>query len=147
MGAGVHGGFGNTKGNRDTVVILNHPVKKAGDVRYSKKKTEDYLLNKNHKVGGSKAKFMEDVLGYSQKDAKKFHDNIVQKLIDNEPTNTVKTDYGFKHTYHIKLKGVNGKSVNANVVVVIQKDNGRITHKIVTVYPDKKWGKYYEWIG
>ena len=41
MGAGVHGGFGNTKGNRDTVVYLNHPVKSSGDVRYSKKKTRE----------------------------------------------------------------------------------------------------------
>ena len=34
--------------------------------------------------------------------------------------------------------GVNGGRVKANVVVVIQKDNGRVTYKIVTVYPDKK---------
>lgn len=138
MGAGIHGGFGNTKGQRDTVVSVKSPVKSAGDVRYSKKKTEGYLLNKNHREGGSKAKFMEDVLGYSKNDAKRFHNNIVQKLINKEPAKTVKTDYGTKHTYHIKLKGVNGKSVSANVVVVIQKDKGRITHKIVTVYPDKK---------
>ena len=30
----------------------------------------------------------------------------------------------------------NGNSVTANVVVVIQKDNGITTYKIVTVYPD-----------
>ena len=30
----------------------------------------------------------------------------------------------------------NPDEVSANVVVVIQKDNGRITYKIVTVYPD-----------
>ena len=26
------------------------------------------------------------------------------------------------------------------VVVVIQRDNGRVTYKVVTVYPDKKEG-------
>lgn len=144
MGAGIHGGFGNTRGNKDTVSIKSPPVKSTGDVRYSRKKTEEYLLNKNHKVGGSKAKFMEEILGYGKKDAKKFHDNIVKELVNKQPTKTINTDYGTKYTYNIKLKGINGKSVNANVVVIIQKDKGRITHKIVTIYPDKKRGKDYE---
>jgi hypothetical protein len=43
-----------------------------------------------------------------------------------------------KHTYHTTLIGREGKSVSANVVVVVQKDNKRVTYKIVTVYPDKK---------
>ena len=43
-----------------------------------------------------------------------------------------------RHTYHTELIGKNGNKVKANVVVVIQKDNGRTTYKIVTVYPDKK---------
>ncbi len=43
-----------------------------------------------------------------------------------------------KHVYKISLEGKKGKTVTANVLVAIQKDNGRITHKIVTVYPDKK---------
>ena len=50
------------------------------------------------------------------------------------------TQFGTKHTYHTKLSGKDGKAVSANVVVVIQKDNGRLTCKIVTVYPDKKGG-------
>ena len=66
MGTGYSGNYTNTKGS-------NTPVSKTGDVRYSHKKTVDYLLNPNHPQGGSKAKFMKDVLGYTQKDAKLFH--------------------------------------------------------------------------
>ena len=59
MGTGYSGNYTNTKGS-------NTPVSKTGDVRYSHKKTVDYLLNPNHPQGGSKAKFMKDVLGYTQ---------------------------------------------------------------------------------
>ena len=59
-------------------------------------------------------------------------------ITNKTPEKTVNTPYGLRHTYHTELIGKNGKKVKANVVVVIQKDNGRTTYKIVTVYPDKK---------
>ena len=40
MGAGFHGGFGGTKGASGN----SAPVNSSKDVRYSKKKTEGYLL-------------------------------------------------------------------------------------------------------
>ena len=134
MGAGFHGGFGRTKGAMDN----STPVNSYKDVRYSKKKTEGYLLNPSHPKGGAKAKFMKDVLGYSQSDSKVFHKNVVDSLIGKIPAKSETTPSGIKHTYNTKLKGKNGQSVSANVVVVIQKDNNRTTYKIVTVYPDKK---------
>lgn len=134
MGAGFHGGFGNTKGAKQNEAPVNSPR----DIRYSKKKTEGYLLNPNHPKGYSKAKFLKEVLGYSQNDSKLFHKNVVDSLIGKTPTKSETTPFGTKHTFNTKLMGKDGKSASANVVVVIQKDNGRITHKIVTVYPDKK---------
>lgn len=137
MGAGFHGGFGDgTNGAKQQKA----PVSSPGDVRYSKKKTEGYLLNPNHPKGGPKAKFMHDVLGYSQSDSKLFHKNVVSAIMGKQPSKTEKTQFGTKHTYHVSLIGKDGKAHSANVVVVIQKDNGRVTHKIVTVYPDKKGG-------
>lgn len=156
MGAGFKGNFGNTLGtkqgkslelgigyyeesnNNNNSIQNNYPIKSLGDVRYNKKKTEEYLLNINHPIGGSKAKFMKEVLGYSQNDSKLFHKNVVSSLIGKTPNKSEKTIYGLKHTYSIKLNGKNGKNASANVVVIIQKDNNRITYKIVTVYPDKK---------
>ena len=111
------------------------------DVRYSKTKTEDYLLNVNHPKGGAKAQFMRDVLGYSQNDSKIFHKNVVSSLIGKTPTKTEMTPFGIKHTYNTEIIGKHGRSVSVSVVVVIQKDNGRTTYKIVTVYPDKKGNK------
>lgn len=134
MGAGFHGGFGRTKGAVDN----STPINSYKDVRYSKKKTEEYLLNPSHPKGGTKAKFMKDVLGYSQSDSKVFHKNVVSSLIGKMPTKSEVTQFGVKHTYKTKITGKDSQSVSANVVVVIQKDNGRTTYKIVTVYPDKK---------
>ena len=128
MGAGISGNYSNTKGSA--------PVSRTGDVRYSQKKTEGYLLNTEHPKGGSKAKFMKDILGYSQSDSKLFHKNVVSSIIGKTPTKTETSKFGIKHTYKTKLISKNGNSVTANVVVVIQKDNGRTTYKIVTVYPD-----------
>lgn len=130
MGAGISGNYSNTKGSA--------PVTRAGNVRYSQKKTEGYLLNTEHPKGGSKAKFMKDVLGYTQSDSHLFHKNVVDAITNKTPEKTVNTPYGLRHTYHTELIGKNGNKVKANVVVVIQKDNGRTTYKIVTVYPDKK---------
>ena len=130
MGAGISGNYSNTKGSA--------PVTRTGNVWYSQKKTEGYLLNTEHPKGGSKAKFMKDVLGYTQSDSHLFHKNVVDAITNKTPEKTVNTPYGLRHTYHTELIGKNGNKVKANVVVVIQKDNGRTTYKIVTVYPDKK---------
>lgn len=133
-GAGEGLSFGTTNGSKEAEA----PVTRLGAVRYSKKKTEGYLLNTEHPKGASKAKFMKDVLGYTQADSKTFHKNVVSSIMGKTPIKTEQTQFGTKHTFKTKLISKNGSSVTANVVVVIQKDNGRITHKIVTVYPDKK---------
>lgn len=102
MGAGFHGGFGNTSGVKRQNLV---PVNSLGDVRYSKKKTEGYLLNPNHPIGASKAKFMKEILGYSQEDAKLFHKNVVSAIIGKMPTKSEQTKYGIKYTYNTILQG------------------------------------------
>lgn len=137
MGTGFYGGFGETFGTKRN----NVPIKLSREVRYSKKKIEGYLLNIEHPKGGSKAKFMHDILGYSQSDSKLFHKNVVSAIIGEVPIKSEVTPFGIKHTYNTILTGKNDKSISANIVVVIQKDNKRTTYKIATVYPDKKGEK------
>lgn len=102
MGAGFHGGFGNTAGKKKESSI---PVNSQEDVRYNKKKTEGYLLNPYHPIGASKAKFMKEILGYSQEDARSFHKNVVSAIIGKTPTRSEQTQYGIKHTYNTVLQG------------------------------------------
>lgn len=116
----------------------NIPITKHDDVSYNQKKIEGYLLNEKHPKGCSKAKFMKDVLGYNQGDSQIFHKNIVDAIVDKIPFKTVVTPYGVRHTYNTELIGKGGGTVKANVVVVVQRDNGSIIYKIITVYPNKK---------
>lgn len=51
----------------------NQPISKKGDVRYNKKKYEEYLLNLDHPQGSAKAKFFKETLGYSKDDSKLLH--------------------------------------------------------------------------
>ena len=138
MGAGYHGGFGKTKGELQKNKQLGIPINKVGDVRYNERKTKEYLLNLNHPIGCSKAKFFKDVLGYTEEDSRLFHKNIVKAIIGRKPMETQQTEYGVKHTYGTEIVGKNGNKIQAKVVVVVQKDKGRITYKIITVYPNKK---------
>lgn len=136
MGAGYHGGFGKTKGELKKNEQFFLPINKIGDVRYNATKIQGYLLNPNHPIGFSKAKFFNDVLGYTEKDAKLFHKNVVKSIIGRKPIETQRTEYGVKHTYETEIIGRKSNKIRANVVVVVQKDKGRITYKIVTVYPN-----------
>lgn len=129
--------FKGTKGAKQNSAN-NAPIKKAGDLRYNKKKTESYLLNVNHPIGGSKAKFMKEVLGYDKTDSKLFHKNIISAIIGKNPNKTTKTEYGLKHQFNVKLIGKGGKSIKANVTIIVQKDNGRKTYKLITVHPGKR---------
>lgn len=107
MGAGFHGGFGGTKGAEGQKA----PVTATKDVRYSKKKTEGYLLNPYHPMGGAKAKFMREVLGYSQADSHLFHKNVAASLVGKNPSKTETSPFGIKHTYRTKVIGKNGDAV------------------------------------
>ena len=112
------------------------PIGKQEELRYSKRKTEEYLLNPNHPKGGSKAKYFQDVLGYRQTDSKLFHKRVTDSIINRKPDKTTVTEYGTKHSYNTKLLGKNHRT--ANVTVSIQVDNLRKTYKIVSVVPRKK---------
>lgn len=133
MGAGRSGLFYGTHGSKSVP-----PITERKNLRYSQKKTCEYLLNPNHPKGGSKAKFFVEVLGYSVLNPKHFHEAVCQSIVGRLPVKTEMTPYGIRHTYHTTIKGLNGKLHSANVVVAVQKDNGRITYKIVTVYPMTK---------
>ena len=96
------------------------------------------MLNFNHPVGGSKAKFLKETLGYTDKDCRLLHENIKKSINNKIPSSIEKTKFGLKKKFDVKLQGKNGKYFDANVTIVVQKDNKRITYKVVSVIPRKK---------
>ena len=104
----------------------------------SEPKYDGYLLNKDHAIGGSKAKFLSETLGYNKGDGAKLHDAVSEAINGKVADKITKTEYGTKATFNVRIKGNNGQYHFANVTVVIQKDNGKITWKLITIIPGKK---------
>lgn len=108
------------------------------DYKESEPKYDGYLLKLDHIDGGSKAKFLKDVLGYKKGDGPKLHDAI-GRAIDGKIPNIVKnTEFGIKYNFNVKLEGKSGKFHSANVTVVVQNDNGKTTWRLITLTPGKK---------
>ena len=108
------------------------------DYNESEPKYDGYLFDLKHSAGGSKAKFLKDVLRYVKGDGKKLHDAIGKAINGKIPNTAKKTNYGTKFNFDVKLEGKDSKYHSANVTVVIQNDNGKITWRLVTLTPGKK---------
>lgn len=104
----------------------------------SKDKLENYLLNLEHKKGGPKAKFFIETLGYTKNNSKQFYEAVKESIDGKNPFKISKTEFGLKYEFHEKIKGRNGKEIEANVIVIIQKDNGKRVYRIISAYPGKK---------
>ena len=108
------------------------------DYEESKPKYDGYLLNLEHKKGGSRAKFLKDVLGYEKGDSRELHEAIIEATDGKIPNRIEKTKYGIKYEFNIKLKAKDGSSHTANVIIIMQKDQNKTSWRIITLIPDKK---------
>lgn len=108
------------------------------DYEESKLKYEGYLFKIEHLYCGSKAKFLKDVLGYKTGDGKLLHNAIGEAINGKLPNVVERTKFGLKYTFNTKIKGNDGTYKSANVVVVVQNNNGKTTWRIITLYPDTK---------
>ena len=77
-------------------------------------------------------------MGYNKGDGAKLHAAVSEAINGKKPNVVTTTKYGTKATFHTTIKGNDGKYHSANVTVVIQKDNGKITWRLITIAPRKK---------
>ncbi len=96
------------------------------------------MLNSEHPIGGAKAKFFKETLGYSDGDSEKLHKAICEAVNNKIPNKVEITLYGIKSKFEVKLNGSNEKYGSANVVVVIQSDYGKSEWRIITIIPGEK---------
>ena len=104
----------------------------------SESKYDGYLLDESHPVGGSKAKFLKETLGYGKGDGKALHSAISEAIDGKVPNSVEKTKYGTKYKFGTKIKGKDGAYREANVIVVVQNNRGKKTWRLITVTPGKK---------
>lgn len=123
----------------DELAVKNTPFDSSTlPYNESKVKYDGYLLDKSHDIGESKAKFLSETLGYNKGDGAKLHAAVTEAINGKTPDKVIKTQYGTKATFNTKIKGNDGRYHSANVTVVIQKDNGKTTWRIITITPGKK---------
>lgn len=93
-----------------------------------------YLLNADHPVGGSKAKWFKEALGYTQNNM-----DDLAKQITFDPTKAVQTgvtEYGTKFNQSISITGANGKVID--VTFAWMKSATDDVVRLVTSIPTKK---------
>lgn len=92
-------------------------------------KLKGYLLSSTHPVDKHKAKVINSVLGYNEKNWNKFSDNLYQE-IQKSPLNEVKAfTYikdgvkmeAVKYTVPIVMSGIKGRTLRMNTVWQIEK--------------------------
>ena len=92
-----------------------------------------YLLNPNHPVGGSKAKWFKEALGFTKSNA----DDLAKQIVfdPSKAFKTAVTEHGTKFNQLISIKGANGRSIDVTFAWI--KNNDGVT-RLVTSIPTKK---------
>ena len=97
------------------------------------KKLETYLLDKSHPVGGSKANWFDEALGFNKSNMGDLSKQIV--FDPKVATQTAITEYGTKFNQVIKITGANGKVIDVTFAWIENKDG---IVRLVTAIPTKK---------
>jgi len=93
-------------------------------------KLSRYLLNAEHPVGGSKAKWFEQALGFNQSNLTQFANQI--KFDRTTAVVTGINEYGTKYNQIITITGANGKKIDVLFAWIENKDG---VIRLVTAFP------------
>ncbi|MCT4713476.1 VENN motif pre-toxin domain-containing protein, partial [Enterobacteriaceae bacterium H18W14] len=114
--------------------IVISSIKNTAETQSSvEQKLANYLLDKQHPVGGSKAEWFDSALGFN-----KTNSNELSKQIVFDPAKAVKTtetQFGTKYDQVIPISGSNGRTINVKFGWI--KNNDGVV-RLVTAIPAKK---------
>ena len=144
MGRGTTGaeGFQNTQGGRtnnpseDANTLLKEGTRSSlpkTTAESVKTKLDTYLLEPTHPVGGSKANWFKQALGFDKSNSNVLADQI--KFDPSKATPTTMTQYGQKYEQIIRITGTNGRTIDVNFVWIHNNDG---VVRLVTIIPTKK---------
>jgi hypothetical protein len=108
------------------------PFPKAVDAVINVEKIKDYLLDKSHPVGGSKAKLFESI-GYSLKNWQDFADDLLTLARESENYLAKPSPFGIKYEVRGKI-GKPGYRL-ANIVSVWIVENEK-PPRLITAFPE-----------
>ncbi len=130
MGAGFHGGFGDTEGARDSGLYMPDHNKAITPIE----KFTKYSLDYNNKNAVGKAEAYEKGLGYTKENAYELRAQIHNAVTNgaSKPYEVSESEFGTKYKYRISITGPNGQT--KNVIAVYQIDRGERIPRLITNY-------------
>ncbi|WP_237162948.1 DUF6883 domain-containing protein [Serratia symbiotica] len=96
-------------------------------------KLANYLLDKQHPVGGSKAEWFDSALGFNKTNSNELAKQIV--FDSSKAVKTAETQFGTKYDQVIPITGTNGRTINVKFGWIANNDG---VVRLVTAIPAKK---------
>ena len=97
-------------------------------------KLERYILNPDHAVGGAKAKWFEQALGFTRKNMPDLAKQI--SFNSRKATVTGVNEYGTKYNQIISITGANGRKIDVTTAWLKSNKDGVV--RLTTIIPAKK---------
>ncbi len=107
---------------------------KFEDIEIPDNKLSGYLLNRNHSVGGHKARYFES-LGFDIHNSGLLKDALIKHLNDATEIDSSENQYGTKIIVKGEILGLNGNYSKIKSVWFIENKENIL--KFVTAYPNK----------
>jgi hypothetical protein len=111
------------------------PIPHADSARVPLEKLTEYLLNEQHPVGGSKAKWFRS-LGYQADHPVTLERDLCELVRTSEVYTENDTPFGTKYVVSGRMKSPSGKEVNLTTVWIIEPSDR--SPRLVTAYPGEK---------
>jgi hypothetical protein len=111
------------------------PIPNADKAYVPAEKLSDYLLDEQHPVGGSKAKFFRGV-GYDAADPSVLERDLLKIVQHADAVSEKDSPFGTKYVVAGKMTAPNGTEVNVTTVWIVETPEDR--PRLVTAYPGDK---------
>jgi hypothetical protein len=111
------------------------PIPNASSAYIAPEKLTDYLLNEQHPVGGSKAKWFRS-LGYDLANPTVLEQDLLGLVRDSEDYTEKDSPFGTKYVVSGKISAPNGDEANLTTVWIIEPSENQ--PRLVTAYPGEK---------
>jgi hypothetical protein len=108
-------------------------IPNAGSAIIAAEKLRDYLLNPNHRRGGTKARLMLS-FGYRTEDWERLETDLRHQHLTADVAETVETGYGTRYEIVAPLTVPTGRRVLFRSVWQI--DTGTEHPRLITMYPE-----------
>jgi hypothetical protein len=111
------------------------PIPNANAAFVPPEKVTDYLLDEQHPVGKSKAKWFSS-LGYDVGDSGRLEKDLLKLVQSSEDYAEKASSFGTKYVVSGRITSPSGRDANVTTVWIIESSGG--APRLVTAYPGER---------